>query len=92
MSLLAWFRHCLWILGDGATLINSGCVWKKLVLDANARGCFYNANDDKNLSQAVVGALVELNQLNTLLRTDSLLFSNTMWKVRFLNFFSRQSF
>ncbi|XP_057501171.1 uncharacterized protein LOC130785117 [Actinidia eriantha] len=76
-------RHCLWILGNSATLINSGSVWKKLVLDAQARGCFYNANDDKNLAQAVEGALVELNQLDTLLKTDSLLFSNTRWKVFF---------
>ncbi|THG13892.1 hypothetical protein TEA_029119 [Camellia sinensis var. sinensis] len=49
--------HCLWILGNGATLINSGSVWKKLVVGAKARGCFYDANDDKNLAQAVGGAL-----------------------------------
>ncbi|CAL5371477.1 unnamed protein product [Camellia sinensis] len=76
-------RHCLWILGNGATLINSGSVWKKLVVDAKARGCFYDANDDKNLAQAVGGALVELNQLDTLLKPGSFLFSNTRWKVRF---------
>ncbi|KAL7223622.1 hypothetical protein ACSBR1_025137 [Camellia fascicularis] len=76
-------RHCLWILGNGATLINSGSVWKKLVVDAKARGCFYDANDDKNLAQAVGGALVELNQLDTILKPGSFLFSNTRWKVRF---------
>ncbi|KAH7851793.1 hypothetical protein Vadar_016547 [Vaccinium darrowii] len=76
-------RHCLWILGNGATLINSGSVWKKLVVDAKARSCFYDANDDKNLAQAVAGALVELNQLDALLITDSLLFCNTRWKVCF---------
>ncbi|CAL5383220.1 unnamed protein product [Camellia sinensis] len=70
-------RHCLWILGNGATLINSGSVWKKLVVDAKARGCFYDANDDKNLAQAVGGALVELNQLDILLKPGSFLFSNT---------------
>ncbi|XP_058200696.1 probable helicase MAGATAMA 3 [Rhododendron vialii] len=73
-------RHCLWILGDGATLINSGSVWKELVVDAKARDCFYDANDDKNLAQAVAGALVELNQLDTLLITDSPLFRNMRWK------------
>ncbi|XP_028054794.1 probable helicase MAGATAMA 3 isoform X2 [Camellia sinensis] len=73
-------RHCLWILGNGATLINSGSVWKKLVVDAKARGCFYDANDDKNLAQAVGGALVELNQLDILLKPGSFLFSNTRWK------------
>ncbi|KAG5534410.1 hypothetical protein RHGRI_022510 [Rhododendron griersonianum] len=76
-------RHCLWILGDGATLINSGSVWKELVVDAKARDCFYDANDDKNLAQAVAGALVELNQLDTILVTDSPLFCNMMWKVCF---------
>ncbi|KAF5957929.1 hypothetical protein HYC85_005154 [Camellia sinensis] len=82
-------RHCLWILGNGATLINSGSVWKKLVVDAKARGCFYDANDDKNLAQAVGGALVELNQLDTLLKPGSFLFSNTRWKVRFGNDFRK---
>ncbi|KAF7151329.1 hypothetical protein RHSIM_Rhsim02G0186700 [Rhododendron simsii] len=82
-------RHCLWILGDGATLINSGSVWKELVVDAKARDCFYDANDDKNLAQAVAGALVELNQLDTLLVTDSPLFRNMRWKVRFSDEFMK---
>ncbi|CAL5324119.1 hypothetical protein CsSME_00003082 [Camellia sinensis var. sinensis] len=82
-------RHCLWVLGNGATLINSGTVWKKLVLDAKSRGCFYDANDDRNLAQAVSGALVEFNQLDTLLKTDSLLFSNTKWKVCFSDDFMK---
>ncbi|KAI8027342.1 putative helicase MAGATAMA 3 [Camellia lanceoleosa] len=73
-------RHCLWILWNGATLINSGSVWKKLVVDAKARGCFYDANDDKNLAQALGGTLVELNQLDILLKPGSFLFSNTRWK------------
>ncbi|KAI7980531.1 Helicase SEN1 [Camellia lanceoleosa] len=73
--------HGLWILGNGATLMNSNDSWRKLVLDTKAPGCFYNANDDNNLAQAVVGALVELNQLDTILKIDSPLFSNTRWKV-----------
>ncbi|KAH7853124.1 hypothetical protein Vadar_033555 [Vaccinium darrowii] len=76
-------RHCLWILGNGATLVNSGSVWNKLVVDAKARSCFYDAYDDKNLAQAVAGALVELDQLDTLFITDSLLFRYTRWKVCF---------
>ncbi|CAK9156532.1 unnamed protein product [Ilex paraguariensis] len=48
-------RNCLWILGNGPTLINSGSVWKKLVMDAKARDCFYNAIDDRNLAQAITG-------------------------------------
>ncbi|KAK7255007.1 hypothetical protein RIF29_28406 [Crotalaria pallida] len=44
-------RHCLWILGNGTTLLNSDSVWEKLIMDAKSRGCFYNAGDDKVLSQ-----------------------------------------
>jgi hypothetical protein len=50
-------------LGDGGTLLKSDTVWKKLVLDAKQRGCFYDANEDKNLAQAITAALVELEQL-----------------------------
>ncbi|KAH7852474.1 hypothetical protein Vadar_025206 [Vaccinium darrowii] len=82
-------RHSLWILGNGATLVNSGSVWKKLVVDAKARSCFHDANDDKKLAQAVAGALVELNQLNVLLTTDSLLFRDTRWKVCFSDDFMK---
>ncbi|XAR73624.1 hypothetical protein NMG60_11007659 [Bertholletia excelsa] len=84
-------RHCLWIVGDGNTLVKSGSVWKKLVLDAKSRGCFHNATDDKNLAQAVAGALVELNQIDTLFKTDSQLFTNAKWKVCFSNDFLKST-
>ncbi|XAR73623.1 hypothetical protein NMG60_11007658 [Bertholletia excelsa] len=80
-------RHCLWIVGDGNTLVQSGSVWKKLVLDAKSRGCFHNATDDKNLAQAVAGALIEHNQIDTLFKADSQLFINAKWKVCFSNDF-----
>ncbi|KAL8476387.1 hypothetical protein ACS0TY_028890 [Phlomoides rotata] len=45
-------RYCLWILGNGATLLNSGCVWQKLLIDAKNRGCFYNAHlDNENITE-----------------------------------------
>ncbi|GFZ09585.1 hypothetical protein Acr_21g0001840 [Actinidia rufa] len=63
-------RHCLWILGNGAMLTQSNSVWKKLVVDAKARDCFYEAKDDKNLAQAVASALdVGLNQRDALLKS-----------------------
>ncbi|KAM7523914.1 hypothetical protein LguiA_013816 [Lonicera macranthoides] len=76
-------RYCLWVLGNEATLINSGFVWKKLVIDAKDRGCFYNANEDKNLARAITGSLIELGQLDTLLTMDSILFKEAKWKVCF---------
>ncbi|XP_021859103.1 uncharacterized ATP-dependent helicase C29A10.10c isoform X2 [Spinacia oleracea] len=44
-------RFCLWIVGSGSTLGNSGSVWKNLVDDAKTRGCFYDAYDDVELYQ-----------------------------------------
>ncbi|CAK9150158.1 unnamed protein product [Ilex paraguariensis] len=82
-------RYCLWVLGNEPTLIKSGSVWKKLIMDAKARGCFYNAIDDRNLAHAITGALIELGQLNTLLNMDSPLFSMARWKVCFSDYFRR---
>uniref|UniRef100_A0A803NAZ7 Uncharacterized protein n=1 Tax=Chenopodium quinoa TaxID=63459 RepID=A0A803NAZ7_CHEQI len=47
-------RYCLWIVGSGSTLGNSGSVWKNLVFDAKTLGCFYNADDDTDFNQATL--------------------------------------
>ncbi|MFS7943417.1 putative DNA helicase [Helianthus anomalus] len=74
-------RYCLWILGNESTLVNSGTIWKHLVVDAKIRGCFYNASEDRNLVQAARSALVELGQLDRLFNTDSLLSNEAKWQV-----------
>ncbi|KAL0332791.1 UNVERIFIED_CONTAM: putative ATP-dependent helicase C29A10.10c [Sesamum calycinum] len=76
-------RYCLWILGSASTLLNSGSVWKKLVMDAKSRGCFYNAYEDNNLSLAVARRLIEVGLLNSLFHMDSILFKLAKWKVCF---------
>ena len=43
-------------MGNGATLVNSGSVWKKLVIDSKESMCFHNADEDKNLALAITGA------------------------------------
>ncbi|XP_024161493.1 uncharacterized protein LOC112168807 [Rosa chinensis] len=78
-------RHCLWILGNGLTLSKSNSIWKNLIIDAKNRNCFYNADEDNNLSQAI--ALVDLDQVQVLFNSDSLLFRNAKWKVYFANEF-----
>ncbi|XP_011048852.1 PREDICTED: uncharacterized protein LOC105142765 isoform X1 [Populus euphratica] len=82
-------RYCLWILGNGATLVNSGSIWKKLVTDAKERGCFYNADEDKSLSKAIMDALLELDQLDDLLNGNFRLFRNARWKLCFSNNFRK---
>ncbi|KAB1211384.1 putative ATP-dependent helicase C29A10.10c [Morella rubra] len=82
-------RYCLWILGNEVTLLNSDSVWKKVILDAKQRECFYNAHEDKNLARAIAAALVELNQFDTLLCDESFLFREARWKVFFSNDFQK---
>ncbi|XP_043695183.1 uncharacterized protein LOC122645854 isoform X2 [Telopea speciosissima] len=80
-------RYCLWVLGNGQTLINSGSIWRKLVLNAKDRGCFFDADKDKCLKEAIIAGLVELGEFDKLLNTDSLLFGGARWKVLFSNDF-----
>ncbi|XP_031107496.1 probable helicase MAGATAMA 3 [Ipomoea triloba] len=53
-------RYCLWVLGNGTTLINSDSVWRDLVQHSKVRGCYYDACNDKNLGKAVADASDEL--------------------------------
>ncbi|KAL6567847.1 hypothetical protein OROGR_001515 [Orobanche gracilis] len=76
-------RYCMWIVGDSATLLNSGSVWKKLVTNAQDRGSYYNTYEDSKLCLAVSDVLIELRQLRSLFSTDSILFKVAQWKVCF---------
>nr|XP_023901274.1 ATP-dependent helicase NAM7-like [Quercus suber] len=80
-------RHCLWILGNEATLTKRCTIWKELVIDAKKRRCFYNANEDKGLAQAITVALVECDQMHILFNMDSSLFEKARWRVSFSNDF-----
>ncbi|KAF3792773.1 hypothetical protein EJ110_NYTH10928 [Nymphaea thermarum] len=52
-KLMAHIRFCLWIIGNGPTLLKSDSVWTSLVYDAKVRGCFFDASHDKELVKAV---------------------------------------
>ena len=51
---------------------NSKSVWQKIVKDARDRGCYFEASDDKDLSNAVVKAIIELDDAENLVKMDSL--------------------
>ncbi|XWS57204.1 hypothetical protein CRYUN_Cryun09bG0154100 [Craigia yunnanensis] len=85
MEFVNW--HCLWKLGNEATLVKSDSVWKKLVTDSKRRDCFFNADEDNHLAEAVINALIELRQFDTLLRMDSPVFKEGRWRVCFGNDF-----
>ncbi|XAR58102.1 hypothetical protein NMG60_11026488 [Bertholletia excelsa] len=67
-------RHCLWVVGNGDTLSKSRSVWANIVQDATVRGCFYDADNDRKLKEAV-------DRAYCLARLDSLPTTNTKWKV-----------
>ncbi|XP_030958959.1 uncharacterized protein LOC115980900 [Quercus lobata] len=84
-------RHCLWILGNETTLLNSQSVWKSIVCDAKDRQCFYNADEDENLAKFMLEVKKELNEYDDLLNFDSVPFESARWKVLFSDYF-RKSF
>ncbi|KAM0923989.1 hypothetical protein ACQ4PT_005164 [Festuca glaucescens] len=65
-------KHCLWIVGNGTTLSNSKSVWQKIVKDAQDRACYFDASEDKDLSNAVIKAVIELDDADNLVKMDSL--------------------
>ena len=75
------FRHCLWILGNERTLVNSGSVWETLVLDAKNRQCFFYADEDKDLAKAILDVKKEFEQFDDLFNPNSILFKSARWKV-----------
>ena len=75
------FRHCLWILGNERTLVNSGSIWETLVLDAKNRQCFFYADEDKDLAKAILDVKKEFEQFDDLLNPNSILFKSARWKV-----------
>ncbi|KAF5186977.1 p-loop nucleoside triphosphate hydrolase superfamily protein, partial [Thalictrum thalictroides] len=74
-------RYCLWILGNGSTLVNSDSIWKKVVLDAQKRECYFDVDKDQTLSKALIDSMLKLDRLQDLLKMDSILFKSARWKV-----------
>ncbi|WOL05870.1 hypothetical protein Cni_G14601 [Canna indica] len=82
-------RHCLWLVGNANTLSESGTIWAELVHDAETRGCCFNAIDDANLAKTILRVKHELDQLDDLLKPNSMLLSNARWKVLFSDDFKK---
>ncbi|KAG6515462.1 uncharacterized protein LOC121971003 [Zingiber officinale] len=76
-------RHCLWIVGNANTLACSGTIWENIVNDAVARCCFFSVKDNGNLAKVILHVKHELDQLDDLLRSDSVFLSTAIWKVLF---------
>uniref|UniRef100_N1QU66 Uncharacterized protein n=1 Tax=Aegilops tauschii TaxID=37682 RepID=N1QU66_AEGTA len=55
--------HCLWILGNTATLSRSGSIWADLVHNAKERQCFFNAKSDGAISRVIAKHESELSSV-----------------------------
>lgn len=75
-------RHCLWILGNGDTLMQSSPIWSRLLTNAKDRCCFHEGNEDKTLHQVINNSFIELGQFDNLLDMNSLLHKEAKWKER----------
>ncbi|WOL07365.1 hypothetical protein Cni_G16105 [Canna indica] len=72
-------RYCLWVLGNGSTLTSSGSIWAKLVFDAKARKCFFDAAEDASIACAIASAFSESCTVDSL-NMDGLHISKSSYK------------
>ncbi|CAA2996336.1 Hypothetical predicted protein [Olea europaea subsp. europaea] len=71
-------RHCLWILGNERTLMSRNSVWRAIVCDSRDRQCFFSADEDGDLVEAIINVKKDLDQLEDLLHGESIVFKNAM--------------
>jgi hypothetical protein len=74
-------RHCLWIVGNGTTLLSSNSIWQKIINDVQNRGCFFDVRDDRDLSNKVMKATIELDAAENLVKMESLHISRPKFQV-----------
>ncbi|CAL4981725.1 unnamed protein product [Urochloa decumbens] len=65
-------KHCLWILGNGTTLSNRRSIWQDIVENAKRRDCFFDAKNDKDLSNIIDEAVVQIDSAANLHKMDSM--------------------
>ncbi|GJM86445.1 hypothetical protein PR202_ga02304 [Eleusine coracana subsp. coracana] len=65
-------KHCLWILGNATTLAGGKTIWREIVADAKVRGCFYDAKNDTELSNAINMAVIEMDEVENVLKLEGL--------------------
>lgn len=83
-------RHCLWIVGNAATLEKSDSVWTALIRNAKKRGCYFDAVQNQNLSRAILKIQKEQDQIDALLAADpGMLIQSAKWKVIWLVIYVR---
>ncbi|KAJ3708110.1 hypothetical protein LUZ61_011815 [Rhynchospora tenuis] len=65
-------KHCLYIIGNATTLSKSESVWQKIVSDAKNRGCLFKSEDDEDLQNAIIRAVIEQDELEDIINFNTL--------------------
>ena len=68
-------------MGNGTTLSSNNSVWQKMIKNAHDRGLFFDVNDDKDLSNAVAKAVIELDDAENSVNMESLHISRPRFQV-----------
>lgn len=74
-------RHCLWFVGNGATLANSGSVWAALICNMKERGYYFDAVQNQSLATTILKVHIELNKIEDLLTSYPGKLQSARWKV-----------
>ena len=85
MNHMLFGRHCLWILGSSTTLSNNRSIWQDIVENAKRRGCFFDAKNDKDLSNIIDEAVVQIDSAENLHKMDSMHISRPRFEVLLLD-------
>jgi len=68
-------------VGNGTTLSSNNTVWQKMIKNARDRGLFFDVNDDKDLSNAVAKAVIELDDAENSVNMESMHISRPRFQV-----------
>lgn len=72
-------RYCMWMLGNANTLCTDD-VWKALIQDTEARGCFLQTDD--RMLKVITRIKNDIDELADLFHSSSGLFHDALWKVK----------
>lgn len=68
-------------MGNGTTLSSNNTVWQKMIKNAHDRGLFFDVHEDKDLSNAVAKAIIELDDAENSMNMESMHISRPRFQV-----------
>ncbi|KAF3322144.1 Two-component response regulator ARR8 [Carex littledalei] len=60
-----WVWNCRYLIGNASTLLKSESVWHKIISDAKNHDFLFKSEEDKELHNAIIRAVIDLDELET---------------------------